>query len=176
MGKRLFRWEAAGFLFVAAAGTLLHFVYDWSGGRPLAAAFSAVNESTWEHMKLLYFPIFIFAIIQSRYFKDYKNFWCVKLLGIITGLCIIPVLFYTYNGAIGRSPDWLNIAIFFISAAIAFYIETRLFKNCSLKCYNPCISFSILFVFGILFIIFTFLTPKVPIFQDPLTGSYGLII
>ena len=32
MGKRLFYWELAGALFTAAMGTLLHFVYDWSGG------------------------------------------------------------------------------------------------------------------------------------------------
>ena len=53
MKKRLLLWEAAGFLFTAAVGALLHFTYDWSGGTVLAAAFSAVNESTWEHMKLL---------------------------------------------------------------------------------------------------------------------------
>ena len=47
MGKRLFYWELAGALFTAALGTLLHFVYDWSGGWGAAAAFSAVNESTW---------------------------------------------------------------------------------------------------------------------------------
>ena len=41
MRKRLFYWELAGFLFTAALGTLLHFVYDWSGGSTLAAAFSA---------------------------------------------------------------------------------------------------------------------------------------
>ena len=64
MGKRLFWWEAAGFLFVAAAGTALHFVYDFSGGRALAAAFSAVNESTWEHMKIFFFPFFLFSVAQ----------------------------------------------------------------------------------------------------------------
>ena len=54
MKKRLLLWETAGFLFTAAVGALLHFSYDWSGGTVLAAAFSAVNESTWEHMKLLF--------------------------------------------------------------------------------------------------------------------------
>ena len=62
MGKRLFYWELAGALFTAAMGTLLHFVYDWSGGWGAAAAFSAVNESTWEHMKLLFFPMFLFSM------------------------------------------------------------------------------------------------------------------
>ena len=52
MQKRLLRWELIGFAFTGAVGTLLHFVYEWTGGNPLIAAFCAVNESTWEHMKL----------------------------------------------------------------------------------------------------------------------------
>ncbi len=174
MKRNLSLLQFAGFAFTSLFGTILHFLYDWTNKSIHIAPFSGVNESTWEHMKLLYFPIFIFALIQSRYFKDYKNFWCVKLLGIITGLSLIPILFYTYNGAVGRSPDWLNIAIFFISAAVAFYVETRLFKNCSPECYRPRLSFSILCIIGILFIIFTFQTPEIPFFQDPLTGTYGL--
>ena len=50
MQKRLLRWELIGFAFTGAVGTLLHFVYEWTGGNPLIAAFCAVNESTWEHM------------------------------------------------------------------------------------------------------------------------------
>ncbi|MBE6623286.1 MAG: hypothetical protein E7621_03780 [Ruminococcaceae bacterium] len=174
MKRNLSLWQFAGFAFTSLFGTILHFLYDWTNKSILIAPFSGVNESTWEHMKLLYFPIFVFALIQSRSFKDCKKFWCVKLSGIITGLSLIPMLFYTYNGAVGRSPDWLNIAIFFISAAIAFYIETRLFKNCSLECYSPRFSLLMLCVIGVLFIVFTFQTPKIPFFQDPLTGTYGL--
>ena len=69
MGKRLFYWELAGALFTAAMGTLLHFVYDWSGGWGAAAAFSAVNESTWEHMKLLFFPSMVSLIVPLIYFS-----------------------------------------------------------------------------------------------------------
>ena len=46
MRRKLFFWELGGFLFTGALGTLLHFVYEWSGGSALAAWFSAVNEST----------------------------------------------------------------------------------------------------------------------------------
>lgn len=55
MGKRLNFWPLAGFLTVSALGTLAHFAYEWSGKQLLAGAFCAVNESTWEHMKLLFF-------------------------------------------------------------------------------------------------------------------------
>ena len=64
MRRKLFFWELGGFLFTGALGTLLHFVYEWSGGSALAAWFSAVNESTWEHMKLLFVPLFLFSVAQ----------------------------------------------------------------------------------------------------------------
>lgn len=174
MKRDLSLWQFAGFSLTSLGGTLLHFLYDWTNENKFIALFSGVNESTWEHMKLLYFPLFIFALVQSRFFKEYDNFWCVKLVGISTGLLSIPVLFYTYNGAFGQSPDWINIAIFFISAAIAFLLETRLFKNGTLRCKYPWLSLITICLIGILFMVFTFLTPRLPLFQDPLTGTYGL--
>ena len=104
MKRNLLMWQFAGFVTTAVCGTLLHFIYDLTNENIMAAAFSAVNESTWEHMKLMYFPMFIFALVQSRFFGEYKSFWCVKLIGIITRLVLIPVLFYTYNKAFWESP------------------------------------------------------------------------
>ena len=163
-----------GFGVTAAGGTLLHFLYDWLGEAVWIAPFSGVNESTWEHMKLLFWPMFIFAIVQGNFFGDRKDFWCVKLRGMIMGLGLIPIIFYTYNGAIGKSPDWLNIAIFFISAAAAYIYEARLFKSERVKCRAPWLAFAALAVIGLLFVIFTFRTPELGIFLDPITGVYGI--
>lgn len=55
-------WEIIGLLWTLAAGNLLHFVYDWTGKSVAAALFSAVNESTWEHMKLLAVPWILFSL------------------------------------------------------------------------------------------------------------------
>lgn len=174
MKKDISLWQFAGFSLSSLLGTLLHFLYDWTNEALLVAPFSGVNESTWEHMKLLYFPLFIFALIQSRFFKEYENFWCVKLVGVIAGLITIPVLFYTYNGAFGKSPDWLNITIFFIAAAVTFWLEARLFKSNRLRCRCSKLCFPVLCLIGVLFVVFTFATPQIPLFQDPLTGEYGL--
>ena len=151
---------------------LLHFLYDVSGASPIAAVFSGVNESTWEHMKLMFFPAFIYAIIQCFFFKEQKNFWCVKLVGILSAILFIPIIFYSYNGTFGKSPDALNIAIFFISGALSFFIESKLFKK--QKCKAPRLAFLSLCVIAILFFIFTFYPPKIPLFIDPITGSYGI--
>jgi len=167
--------QTAGFIFTSVAGTFLHFLYGITGDSLLVTPFSAVNESTWEHMKLIFFPMFIFAITESRYFKEKKSFWCIKAIGILSGLVLIPVLFYTYNGAFGNSPDFVNIGIFFISAAISFILETMLFENSSFSCTSPELAFIILCAVGVLFVIFTFYTPTLPLFRDTLTGTYGVL-
>ena len=114
MRRRLFFWELAGFLFTGALGTALHFVYDWSGRAPAAAVFSAVNESTWEHMKLLFVPVFLFSVIQMGFLgRDCPHLlWC-RALSALAGLALIPVLFYTYTGVLGYHVVWADIAVFF---------------------------------------------------------------
>ncbi len=167
-------WQLLGFAVTSLGGTLLHFLYDWLGNAVWVSPFSGVNESTWEHIKLLFWPMFIYAIVQSFFFRDREDFWCVKLRGILLGLTLIPVIFYTYNGVIGKSPDFINIAIFFISAAIAYIYETRQFNNNWAKCKSPRLAFAILAVIALLFVIFTFATPEIGIFRDPISGTYGI--
>lgn len=167
-------WQLVGFTFTAVLGTVLHFLFDWTGVS-FFTPISAVNESTWEHMKILFFPMLFFAIIQHFIFaKNTKNFWWIKLIGIVIGVTSVPVLFYTYNGCFGQSPDWLNILFFFISAGSSFLLEFYLFKlNIKLK--KRWIPITVLSLISLCFIIFTFISPKLPIFQDPLSGLYGII-
>ena len=174
MKKRIGPWQLIGFAVTSLCGTLLHFLYDWLGEAVWIAPFSGVNESTWEHMKLLFWPMFIYAIIESFFFRDQEDFWCVKLKGILLGLALIPIMFYTYNGVIGKSPDWLNISIFFISAAAAYIYETRKFNEGTEICKKPKRTIAALCFIAVLFIVFTFKTPEIGIFRDPLTGMYGI--
>ena len=176
MKKSLFLWQIIGITFTAVLGTILHFIYEWTKAIWLTPI-SAINESTWEHMKLLFFPSLIFAIAQCLHFKDtLKNFWCVKLIGIIFGVLLIPTLFYTYNGTLGKSPDWFNILIFFIADISSYTLEGYLFK---FKKEFPklCkLSFFTLILITATFIYFTYYPPILPIFKDPLSNLYGLIL
>ena len=167
-------WQLMGFAITSLGGTLLHFLYDWLGESVWIAPFSGVNESTWEHMKLLFWPMFIFAIVQSRYMRNTECFWCIKLRGILLGLSLIPILFYTYNGAFGPSPDFVNISIFFISAAVSYWSENKLLQNEAFPCRNAFIPLTLLLLDAVLFVVFTFQTPEIPLFQDPLTMLYGI--
>ncbi len=167
-------WQLLGFGVVSLLGTLLHFLYDWTKS-PIAALFSGVNESTWEHMKLLFFPMFLFAIVQSFFAgREYENFWCIKLRGTLLGLLLIPVIFYTLRGSFGTTPDWVNIAIFFISAAIAYIYETKEFKKGNAPCKGEKWALAALCIIAASFWIFTFFPPSIPLFQDPIDGRFGL--
>ncbi|MBR2441690.1 MAG: hypothetical protein IKB20_01260 [Clostridia bacterium] len=173
--KNIPLWQFAGFVITVFLGTLLHFLYGWTGENISVAHFSAVNESTWEHMKILFFPAFLLAIVQNKFFKEnYENFWCVKGVGILTSTLLVPVLFYTYNGAFGSSPDWVNIAIFFVSAGVGVWLEARLFKKGNRPCKLAKAVLILLILMAVCFVIFTFAPPMLPLFLDPLTGGYGL--
>ena len=174
MKQRSVLWQWAGFAVATFSGTILHFLYDWTGGSILVSPFSGVNESTWELMKLLFWPLFLFAFVQRLFFKDQKNYWCVKLAEILLGLLLIPVLFYTYNGVFGKSPDWINIAIFYISAALVFLFEWWAFKNDRLQCRYPWLAFTLICLLGVLFVVFTFAPPQIPLFCDPISGNFGI--
>lgn len=174
MNRSIDHWQVAGFLFTSTLGTFLHFLFDLSGQSIIAALFSAVNESIWEHMKLLYYPMFLFAFIESRFLgQKYKHFWCVKLVGILLGLLLIPVIYYTYTGILGTSADWFNIAIFFIAAGAAFWIETLLFQGEYTCRFQSWMALLLICLISGIFTVFAFLPPHIPFFQDPITGNYG---
>ncbi|MBE6573831.1 MAG: hypothetical protein E7652_05495 [Ruminococcaceae bacterium] len=176
MKTNLLRWQFSGFIFTGIVGVLLHFLYEWSNENKLAAIFSGVNESTWEHMKLLFFPMLIFSLIEGFLIKEnYINYWGTKLKGILLGMLMIPTIFYTLNGMFGKTPDWLNITIFFISAAIAYSYETKKLNHPNALYIPPAAVLLILSVITALFIKFTFSPPHIPLFKDPLTYSYGLM-
>lgn len=175
MKRSLKLLQIVGFIFTGIAGTLLHFLYDWTNQSIIVAPFSAVNESTWEHMKLLFFPMFVFALIEYRFIgKSCKSFWCVKLAGTSVGLLLIPMLYYAYIGAFGVNKDWFNIAIFFIAAGAVYCLEALLLKRKKPACKFQISALIILCLIGLSFMTYTFDQPKIPLFQDPTTGIYGI--
>lgn len=158
-----------GFIFTAAVGSLLHFVYEWSGEVLWAGYISAVNESTWEHLKLLFVPMVLFGVYEFfKYGRDNPCFFPAKLKGILSGMLFITAFFYTYRGILGRNIDWLNIFDFILGSAVAWLVQYK-----SLKRKKPCspiahgIALFGLIILGFLFAVFTFDPPSMGIFIDP---------
>ena len=157
-----------GFIMVSALGCLFHFLYQLSGNNPVVGAFTSVNESTWEHMKLLFFPMIIYVFVQWLLIGRKKSgFLPAAAKGILTGLFFIPVSFYSYTGMTGRNFFIADILIFFISVWLSIRIsEKQLRKNPEA---GPALNISaviILLCLAAMFIGFTFFPPDSPMFLN----------
>ena len=154
--KVIAKFQIFSVIFTMILGTLLHFTYEWSNNSLLIASFSAVNESTWEHLKLVFFPMLLTTIIGYFYIgKNFKNFLCAKAIGIITSILFIVVFFYTYTGIIGTNFAFLDISSFFISVLLGEYVTYKVLLSNS-SCNNKFAIISIVvllfcFVFFMLF-------------------------
>lgn len=78
--NRLIKYQIFSAVFAIILGTILHFTYEWSGNNAFIGAFSSINESTWEHLKLAFYPMIITAIIRIFFiFKQelflFKSNW-----------------------------------------------------------------------------------------------------
>lgn len=174
MKRSVSTWQMVGFVFTGILGTALHFLFDWTDGNAFAAIFSAVNESIWEHIKLLIYPMFLFALVEYKIWgREVSCFWQVKLSGFLVGIILIPVIYYTYTGMLGVSADWFNITIFFIVAAAVYYLESILYKKRS-GCHTPQkVAVAILLLLPVVFLLLTFYPPRIPLFEDPVDHTYG---
>ena len=168
--SKIFKFKLFSIIFVFILGTLLHFTFKWSNQNTIVGTFSSVNESTWEHLKLLFFPMLITSIIGYFYLKPIaSSFICARFYAIISSLSFTIVFFYTYTGILGTNIAILNIATFYISTLIGECISYKIMLSNS-KC-NSKIFFSILCILFLSFIIFTFFPPKIGLFEDPLNSK-----
>ena len=157
--KKLIKFSLWSAVFTALVGTLLHFVFEWTDESLLAAPFSAVNESTFEHLKLLFWPFFITTIIGLFVFPDKRpSFIAAAAVSVFLGMIAIIVLFYTYSGVIGKFYSAVNIAIFFIAVIFSYYLLYLFMKNKSFDFPFSGVLGSLIFILLIAVLIsFTFL-------------------
>lgn len=82
-----------GAVITSILGVINHFLYEWTGNNSFIALFCATNESTWEHLKLLFFPYLIWVIVS--YFcigKENEGYINTNALSCITMNTITPAL------------------------------------------------------------------------------------
>lgn len=148
----------AGILWTILIGTLLHFTYKWSRCNPFVGLFSPTNESTWEHMKMIFFPMVSFIIVQSIYFKN-PIYLTTGTVGLILSLILVPSLFYTYTFFLGEPILFLDIAIFII-AIIAGFLLQRLFVKKKQRIIPMFLAISLIIILYFLFFYFTIYPPN----------------
>jgi len=171
--KKFEIWSAVGAIIF---GSLLHFVFGWSGNWHPAALIAAVNESTWEHLKLAFWPAFIFAIVGYYTVGNppaggNKNFCFAQMKKLFAMPILIVILFY---GWLAFFPDNFiyDISIFMIAVIIGHIVAWKL-ENDKLP---PCKSVSAIMITLLLvaFSLFTYFPPKNFLFRDPVGGGYGI--
>lgn len=167
MNKKLLTYCIIGFVFVSIIGTLFHFVYEWSGNNFIVGLFTPINESVWEHIKLLFFPMLIYSLYMNKQLKT--EYPCVNSglsLGILIGSFLIPIIFYTYTGILGFDISAIDIAIFFICVIVAFFVAYRFTLSCSVQKYTKLLNIT-LFIMILLFLLFTYSPPNIGLFVSP---------
>ena len=167
-------WFIIVVLVCLVLGTLLHFTYEWSGEDKIVAIYSAVNESTWEHLKLVFYPMTIMAIIGAFVIKKQKNnYWAGQAIGILTAMTFITVFFYTYTGIIDKNFAILDIASFIVAILLGEYVTYKIIT--SEKKYDmEKISTVLIIALFLSFLVYTYNPPKIQYFKDPINGSYGV--
>lgn len=174
--KSVFGYEVTGMISIIILGSLLHFTFEWSGHQPIVGVFSAVNESVWEHLKLGFWPALLYAIIEYRFLtKRTNNFLLAKTIGIYVVPIVITVTFYSYTAATGESVFWIDILTFIVAVIIGQLSSYKLLTYRKLSAKLEKVSLVALALLALAFIIFTFYPPHLPIFQDPITGEYGIV-
>lgn len=165
--------EIIGVVFTIILGTLLHFMYNWSGGNRVAALFSPVNESIWEHLKMLFFPYMLYAILEYVFIgKNYPNFITAKCIGVICGLILIPIVSTMYTSILGTNYLVLDILLFILSIIVSYAVSYHILMDQTINANYICSI--ILILITVVFFLFTIYPPQLSLFLDPTTNSYGI--
>ncbi len=166
----------AGIIFCSISGVLLHFAFDWTNQNAFVGLFSAVNESIWEHLKLLFYPVIIFSIYEYfLYGKNIPSFIPLRTLGVFIALFFIVSAYYTYSGIIGEHYAFVDIALFFIAVVIVFFFTAIAIKNKpTVTKLSVSLSLISIVIFAILLSVWTFNPPHINLFRDVPNGTYGI--
>ena len=172
--KKTLSWEMWGILFIFLIGALFHFIFELSGKNTIVALFGAVNESVWEHIKIGFWPAFVWAAIEFFIWgRRIKNFLIAKGVSFVLIGVFITGIYYLVK-SLGIENLAIDITNFFISIAIAQIISYRLMLvQRHYKVFS--IIGAILILISILaFSLLSYFPPGCPIFRDPISGGYGI--
>ena len=162
-----------GVVVISVVGTLAHFLYDWTGHNKIIGLFAAVNESTWEHIKIALTPTLLWCLYDGFFFGENPNYFPAKLLSLVFIVVFIPLVFYSYRKFSKKSIPLIDITIFYLAilfSQLVFYVILALLPASRVVTYLSCIG---LFVFFGCYMTLTLEPIRNFIFRDPITNRYG---
>ncbi len=170
---RLSAWMLVPLFIV---GTLLHFLYDWTGENRFVARFAAVNESYWEHIKIAFWPLFVyFCVVGALGGYRLAGF----LPAATAALYAVPVsmiaLVYTYKRVTRRNLLWLDILVFLVTMMLSLSVFVLLSQELVPSLLTNILAGIYLLALIVAFASYTLRPPADPdLFVDPLNEKYGL--
>ena len=155
----------------------MHFLYDLTGQMTFVGMFAPVNESVWEHLKMLVIPTIawwgVYYFAKGEEFDINKDTWFFGcLVSLLASLFTMVAFYYTYTGALGIESLFLDIFDMLLSVAVGQLLGLHVYKYS--KGIKAGISLLVLAAIVILFAVFTFYPPHIPLFMDSSTGLYGI--
>ena len=164
-------WEI---IVISILGTLFHFTYDLSNHNKVVALFSAVNESTWEHIKISLSATFLCSIFDGYYLGNNPNYFVAKFVSLLCIVVLMPAIFYGYTRYTKKNIVFVDIGSFYI-VIICSQLLFKLFLSISPVSYlwiYLC-TLGTFAIFGF-YMVVTLLPVQHFIFKDPITNEYGL--
>lgn len=156
-----------GILVLFVVGSLFHFLYSLTGECFIVGLFVPINESIFEHTKMVVLPIFIWWSIFYLFRKKdlFVNAWFTSaLIAMISAIIAIPMLFYFYSQAFGIESLVIDILILLVSLAIDQILGLHYYRHGKGIEYHFAIVLMIVII--ILFAFFTINPPAFPIFNS----------
>ncbi len=164
-----FKKNLISFFVIGIIGAVSHFVYGWSGENAFVGLFFPVNESIWEHLKLIFFPAGIYFLIE--YFlmeENQENYIFASIKSIFCGMFTIVTIYYVITGVLGKNVDFINITIYFIALITVIAKRNKLLQaqeNYS-KTFTLILSF-LAVITTVLFMVWSYNPPLLGIFAIP---------
>jgi hypothetical protein len=176
MKGSILRWELVGIAVISIAGSVLHFVFEWSGGWEPVGVVAAVNESVWEHFKIAFWPALLYAIFEYPFLRRAtNNFFIAKAVGIYVMPIAIAVIFYSYTAIWGEEILIVDILIFIVAVALGQLASYKILTMRRLPRWTGKVGLAMVVLLAVAFGVFTFYPPHLGIFKDAVSGGYGII-
>lgn len=163
---------AAGFVFVNLLGALSHFFYEWSGESVAVGIFFPVNESVWEHLKLVIFPTLVWFAVGTLYMRGTPNYAFACFACTAAGIILIPSVYYTYTYFTGESFLPADIASFTAGVFLGFTATWFIAGMRRIRVLGIIGAVGIVAVTAA-YLTLTVFAPHAELFRDPTDGSYG---
>ena len=171
MDQTLFIWTSVIIIF--SVGCLAHFLYDIMKGPKPLGLFTAINESTWEHIKIAITPTLLWSLVDGYFYGGNPNYFTAKLASLLILTFFIPFIFYSYTRLSKKPILPVDIITFLVAIILAQFTFFLVISQPSIPYWVTYISVVGCFIFFGAYMTLTLLPLKAPIFKDPITGKYG---